>query len=263
MSKIESYAPGSFCWAELATSDTDSAERFYTEMFGWTAIHNPMPEGVYTIFQVDGNDAAAMYKAQPGMPPHWGVYFSVESADESAAKVASLGGKVIAGPFDVMEHGRMAVAQDPQGVTFCLWQAKAHIGAKHGGPLGQVMWPELSTPDPVGAVAFYGGLFGWTTNPQSGLETAQYIEWVNRGSHFGGLMPMRGDIWKGVPPHWMVYITVADCDERAAKAKELGAQVCVAPTDIPNVGRFSVITDAQGATFSLIQLGAAQRPAAA
>jgi len=68
------------------------------------------------------------------------------------------------------------------------------------------------------------------------------------------MMPMRGPEWKGVPPHWMIYITVADCDERAAKAKELGGAVCVPPTDVPNVGRFAVINDAQGATFSLIQM---------
>jgi hypothetical protein len=54
----------------------------------------------------------------------------------------------------------------------------------------------------------------------------------------------------------MIYISVADCDERAAKAKQLGAAICVPPTDIPNVGRFSVITDAQGAVFSLVQLTA-------
>jgi uncharacterized protein len=65
MAKIESYAPGSFCWAELATADADAAKQFYGDMFGWTAVDNPMPAGVYTIFQSDGNDAAAVYEAPP------------------------------------------------------------------------------------------------------------------------------------------------------------------------------------------------------
>src|SRR5438874_2564558 len=90
-----------------------------------------------------------------------------------------------------------------------------------------------------------------------------YVEWLNGKDHIGGLLPMRGGQWKGVPPHWMVYITVSDCDERAARAKELGATSCVPPTDIPNVGRFSVIKDAQGAVFSLIQLTARDHPATA
>ena len=257
MAKIESYAPGSFCWAELASTDAAAAKQFYTTMFGWTLTEFPMPEGVYTIFQADGNDAAAMCSARPGEPAHWNAYFSVANVDEAAAKIAPLGGKLIAGPFDVMQSGRMAVAQDPQGAMFSLWQAKGHIGATHGGPFGQVSWPELNTPDPVGAAAFYSGLFGWKTKPEAGLEKAEYIEWVNGKTSIGGLMPMRGPMWQGVPPHWMLYVTVADCDERAAKVKQLGGAVCVPPTSIPNVGRFSVVNDPQGSVFSLIQMNAA------
>jgi predicted enzyme related to lactoylglutathione lyase len=254
MAKIESHIPGSFCWAELATSDADSAKQFYSEMFGWTVTEQPIPEGTYYIFQSGGNDAAAMYVAPSGTPTNWGVYFSVANADESAAKVAPSGGKLIAGPFDVMDAGRMALVQDPQGAMFSLWQANRVIGITHGGPLNQACWPELNSPDPAGAVAFYSKLFGWKTKPESGFESAHYVEWVNGQSPMAGLMPMRGDEWKGVPPHWMIYISVANCDERAAKATELGAKICVQPTDIPNVGRFAVITDPEGATFSLIQM---------
>jgi predicted enzyme related to lactoylglutathione lyase len=263
MAKIENHTPGSFCWAELATSDLGGAKKFYNEMFGWTVLEQSVPGGVYVFFQSEGNDAAAIHAAQPGVPTHWGVYFSVAGVDDSAAKIAPSGGKILAGPFDVMDAGRMVVAQDPQGAAFSLWQPKAHIGFTHGGPLNQVCWPELTTPDPAGAVAFYSGLLGWKTKPDTGLDAAQYIEWINGQTHIGGLMPMRGDEWKGIPPHWMVYVSVADCDERAAKAKQLGATICVPPTDIPNVGRFSVITDAQGAVFSLVQLTATGRPVAA
>jgi len=263
MGKVESYVPGSFCWAELATSDLEAAKQFYTKMFGWTVIEHAMPEGAYVIFQSEGNDAAAAYKGPAGVPPHWGVYFSVANVDEAAAKVVPAGGKIVAGPFDVMDLGRMAVAQDPQGATFCMWQARRHIGATHGGPLNRVSWVELGTPDAAGAVAFYSAVFAWKTKPESGFDTAQYIEWINAGREIGGLMPMRGPEWKGIPPHWMIYVNVADCDERTAKARELGAQIRVPPTDIPNVGRFSIITDAQGAVFSLIQLTAVHQPAAA
>ena len=61
----------------------------------------------------------------------------------------------------------------------------------------------------------------------------------------------------------MIYITVADCDGSVAQAKQLGAAVCVAPTDIPHVGRFSVLTDAQGAVFSVIKLTGVQTSASA
>jgi predicted enzyme related to lactoylglutathione lyase len=159
--------------------------------------------------------------------------------------------------------GRMAVAQDPQGAVFSLWQAKRHIGATHGGPLGQVVWPELATSDPAGAAGFYTRLFGWKTKPETGVAEAPYTEWLNGAASIGGLLPMQGDQWQGVPPHWTIYITVADCEERAARAGHLGGKVCVPPTDIPNVGRFSVIADPQGAAFSLIQMTAMHHPATA
>src|SRR6187549_2282178 len=99
MSKIESYTPGSFCWAELAAKDAEAAKSFYSDLIGWTAVDQPMPQGVYTLFQVDGNDAAAVC-SPPGASGQWAVYFAVASADEAAAKIAASGGKIVAGPFD-------------------------------------------------------------------------------------------------------------------------------------------------------------------
>ncbi len=146
------------------------------------------------------------------------------------------------------------MASDPQGAPFMLWQAKNNLGATHGGPLNQVCWPELATPDPAGAVAFYSSLFDWGTQPATGFDTAYYIEWINAGQHIGGLIPMRGDkATAPPPPHWLLYVTVADCDASAAQAQQLGANICVPPTAIPGVGKFSVVTDPQGAVFSLIQ----------
>ena len=109
----------------------------------------------------------------------------------------------------------------------------------------------------------YTALLGWRTKPETGAESAPYVEWVTRWPHIGGLMPMRGDMWEGAPPHWMIDVTVADCDERAQHAGELGATICVSPTDIPNTGRFSVITDAQGAVFSIIQMASSHQQATA
>jgi predicted enzyme related to lactoylglutathione lyase len=253
MAKIESYSPGSFCWAELATTDAADAKRFYGDMFGWSALDHPMPNGVYTMFQLEGDDIGAVYQAPAGVPTNWGVYFAVADVNASAGQITALGGKIAMGPMDI-GSGIMVVAEDPQGAHFSLWQAKRHIGATYAGALGKIVWPELNTADPAGAIAFYGALLGWKTKPETGAETAPYVEWVNNGGSMGGLMPMRGDEWNGVPPHWMIYITVADCDERAEHAAEIGAKVCVPPTDIPNTGRFSVLSDPQGATFSIIRM---------
>ncbi len=75
----------------------------------------------YTCLLVDGRQVAgAMPPMMEGVPPHWNVYFNVESVDDTAAKVVELGGKVVAPPFDVPGVGRMAVLADPQGAMFNL-----------------------------------------------------------------------------------------------------------------------------------------------
>jgi predicted enzyme related to lactoylglutathione lyase len=262
MPRIESYEPGSFVWAELATSDAAAAKAFYCDLFGWTFNDSPMPNGTYTIFQSEGNDSAALYENNQ-MPPAWAIYFSTPDVDASAATVKELGGSIVMGPMDIGPPGIMAVAQDPRGMVFNLWQAKANIGLKHGGFLNRVMWPELYSSDPAASHAFYTGLLGWTSKPQTGFENAPYVEWVNHGQSIGGMVPMLGDAWKGVPEHWIVYVTVADCDERATRAVALGAKLRVPPHDIPNVGRFAVVVDPQGAAFAIIKMTATHQPATA
>ena len=78
------------------------------------------------------------------------------------------------------------------------------------------------------------------------------------GVGVGGMMQMEGDQWPAeMPDHWMVYFGTADTDAAASRAAELGGQICVPPTDIPDVGRFAVLSDPQGATFSIIKFAGA------
>lgn len=70
------------------------------------------------------------------------------------------------------------------------------------------------------------------------------------GKDNGGMMGMDGSEWKGIPPHWMIYVAVDDVDKTAAQCAKLGGTVCVPPTDIP-VGRFAVLNDPQGAAISI------------
>ena len=67
----------------------------------------------------------------------------------------------------------------------------------------------------------------------------------------GGIMPIPPKA-EGTPPNWGGYVTVDDVDATARKAEELGAKILVPLTDIPNVGRFFVLQDPQGAVISAI-----------
>lgn len=256
MPNIDNYKPGSFCWHELATTDQPAARKFYSTLFGWTVQENPMgPMGVYDIYQLEGRDAAAGYQLSPemlqqGVPVHWMLYIAVADADAAAAKVAGLGGKVLKGPFDVMDKGRMAVIADPTGAMFSLWQAK---GAGNGisGVHGSVCWADLSTGDSEAAKKFYEGLFGWkiSTSPE---DTSGYLHIQNGEDYIGGVQTqaMRNP---GAPPHWLIYFYVNDCDATATKAKELGATIYAGPMTLEKVGRFAVVADPQGGVFALFK----------
>jgi hypothetical protein len=81
----------------------------------------------------------------------------------------------------------------------------------------------------------------------------EYTEFQLDGQAIGGMMPM-GDMFPPeVPPHWLVYFAVQDCDATLASARDLGATVLAPPRDIP-VGRFAVMADPQRAAFAFIAL---------
>jgi uncharacterized protein len=254
---VEKHSPGSFCWAELATTDPAAAKSFYSRLFKWGAEDQSMGEGMsYTVLQVQGQAAAGMYGLTPdmlarGVPPHWMVHFTVLDASQTAAKAKDLGGTIVAGPLDAHDIGRMAVIEDPTGAKFAVWQPLRHIGATIVNEIGTPAWPELATRDTGKAEAFYTKLLGWGVKKSS--MPMPYTEWQLGGQSIGGMMEMNGQ-WGQAPPHWMVYIMVADCDAAAERAVQLGGTLCVPPTDIPKVGRFSVLGDPQGAYFSIIQV---------
>jgi predicted enzyme related to lactoylglutathione lyase len=259
MSERTELRPGSFCWPELATPDSAKAKAFYSGLFGWTPVDAPSSGGTYTFLQLRGMDVAALRTLSEkekgeGIPSYFLSYLSTASADASAARAAELGGAVLFGPFDVMGIGRMAVVRDPAGLVFALWEARGHIGARLVGEDDTLCWTEIVTPDEKGAEKFYCGLFGWTVKPSEGGGPAGYLEIYRDGQPIGGILPMKGKWWGDVPGHFMPYFLVPDCDAAAVKAAELGGGAMVPPTDIPHVGRFAVLHDDQGATFSVIAM---------
>lgn len=125
---------------------------------------------------------------------------------------------------------------------------------------GSFCWNELATSNLEICKTFYSELLGWKLERSAAVgEEMEYVEFAPEGScKLGGMYQMGKEYCDGagemMPPHWMSYIAVDDVDASAAKVWELGGKVCVPPTDIPNVGRFCVVNDPTGATFSLITL---------
>ncbi len=258
MPHIEKHPPGAFCWIELATTDQNAAKSFYGALFGWAVYDVPMgPNDCYTMFQLEGRDTAAAYtlrreQRSQGVPPHWMIYVGTESADTTADRAAQLEGKVLAPPFDVYDVGRMAVLQDPTGATFSVWQAKKHSGTGIAGVDGTLCWADLSTPNQERAGSFYSGLFGWKIVKEDEDPAHNYWHIVN-GEEFIGGIPPASQRNPNIPPHWLAYFAVSDCDAKATKAKQLDAKLFLPPMNVEDVGRMAVLADPQGAVFAIFQ----------
>jgi len=254
-----SYAQGTPNWVDLQTTDQPASKAFYAGLFGWTFDDQPMSEAsdapVYSMAMLGDQAVAAIAPQSPdlaaaGAPPVWNTYIAVDSVDDAVAKVGAAGGQVAMEPFDVMDAGRMAVALDPSGAPVALWQADQHIGATLVNEPGTLTWNELITTDPE-AARFYEQVLGLTTSTMD-MGSGAYTLFETGGQQVGGATEPQ---MAGVPNHWHVYFAVADTDAAAARAAELGGSVVVQPFDTP-AGRIALLTDPQGAAFSVIQQAA-------
>lgn len=251
------YAPGTFCWADVRSIDQDGTKAFYSELFGWTAVDQPIGDGIYySTMLKDGHSVAAISPMSPEMcalkvPQHWGSYISVADADAATQKARELGATILAEPFHVFTAGRMAVIKDPSGAIVSLWQPIDHMGAELAGDTGSRCWTELLTNDTAAACAFYRALFGWTiATDMPGPETYTVFQ---KGDHLvGGMMPIPCEGGE-IPPHWAVYFAVSNADETIAKTQELGGQVWFGPMDVAEIGRIATLSDPQGGAFSILQ----------
>ena len=170
MAHIEKHAPGSFCWVELCTSDQPAAKAFYTALLDWESVDAPMgPDAYYTTFTLQTRKAAACYtlradELKQGIPPHWNLYVSVDSADAATRKASECNGTVFCGPFDVATHGRTSTIADPTGAVFCIWEAKNHPGIGVQGEASSFCWADLRRPIRRGPPCFIrsclGGRYG-------------------------------------------------------------------------------------------------------
>jgi len=122
----------------------------------------------------------------------------------------------------------------------------------NNAPPGRFVWYDLMVADEKAGLDFYNALVGWGAQPFAGQEP--YMMFTREEIPLGGVMALE-KAPPNTPPHWLGYVHVSDIDASTARAKELGGEVMHPPTDIPDVGRFSVISDPQGAVICLFEPG--------
>lgn len=246
------YQSGTPCWIDLVVPDQQKALDFYSGFLGWTGEMGPRETGGYSVCTLKGRPVAGIMSAQsvpgdqPPPPTVWTSYFATDDASATERAITEAGGNILIPTMDVMSLGRMAIAADPTGAVFGIWQAKDFAGAGITNEPGALVWNELNTTDKDAAAAFYAKALGIETVPMEGAKN--YFSLNVNGRAVGGLQETDKP---ETPSHWLVYFAVADADAAAAKVTANGGSVTQPPFDM-EAGRLALVKDSQGAPFAFI-----------
>lgn len=256
VTRSEPWPVGTPCWVDLGVDDMDKARAFYGELFGWQMDPGPPEAGGYTMCLKGARSAAGVGpKQQPEQPSAWVTYLAADDVEDAVAKVKEHGGQVLMEPMDVMEVGRMAIAVDPAGSVFGIWQAGEHHGVGIADEPGSLTWSEHMSRDWETSKQFYASVFGWEFDDMSEGEF-EYAAFTVDGNTAGGIGALTDDTPEEVPAHWRTYFHVEDVDASVTTVERLGGSVHAPPWDTP-FGRMAAVQDDQGATFMLMSPPAA------
>ncbi|RII11822.1 27 kDa antigen Cfp30B [Streptomyces sp. YIM 130001] len=255
----EGFPEGAPCWLDAQLPDVEAGKRFYGALFGWTFDEGAGPEyGRYAEAYSDGKRVAALAPKRDGrMPTVWNVYLATPDARAVAARIREAGGQLVTEPTTVGSYGTLALAADPEGAVFGLWQADEHPGFGKQQEPDSFCWTEVYARDKGLVDPFYEGVFGYGgfEVPDAGVP---FRTWSPAGAEAGpetavaGRSAVTGEFPTEMPAHFLVYFRVADCDRAAATAQRLGGRIRAEPFDTP-FGRMAALVDDQGAVFAVMQ----------
>ncbi|MFK0233794.1 VOC family protein [Streptomyces vinaceus] len=256
------FPEGAPCWVDAMFKDVEGAKTFYSDVLGWTFGESSSQYGNYTQAYSDGKAVAAVVPPMPGAeaPSQWCLYFASPDAAATAEKIKAAGGQLMMEPMQVGAFGTMAIAKEPSGAVFGVWQPGEHRGFEKLGEPGAYAWAEVFTRDPDKADGFLAQVFAYGAQriePGDDPETAgmdfKIFSIGGKDNAVLGRMKMGDEFPPEIPPYVQVYFAVPDCDEAVAKAKKHGGALHFGPMDSP-FGRFAALTDQQGAAFAVIDL---------
>jgi predicted enzyme related to lactoylglutathione lyase len=246
-------APNGFIWYDLMTADIPGAMRFYASLFGWSGEESGPADRSYTVLSAGDAKIGGLMAMPPGTPrPNWIGYIGVDDVDAKAAAITEAGGYIYHAPEDIPHVGRFAVAADPDGAPFIVFNpAHVDLGAAFRPMVpGHVGWNELHAADPERAFAFYAGLFGWTKGPAHDMgPMGTYQIFATGGPDAGGIVKTSA----AMPhPFWVYYFGVESVGASIAVAREAGGQIVNGPHQVPGGGWIAHGMDPQGALFALV-----------
>ena len=251
MATRNGYAEGIPAWVDLRTPEVPDALAFYAALFGWEYREEDTSPGVYHTALRRGLPAAGIGSFQDGAPQAWTSYFAVDDADSVATLIEESGGTILLTPSPVGTSGRLALAGDPTGAVFGIWEAGEHFGAAIVNEHGGLNWNELITDDMDQARLFYDTVFAYESEVEDWGEGHFYTTFkVGDRGIAGGAVKPRPEI----PNHWNVYFAVNDAARAVETAATEGGTVLREARETEEVGIIARLADPYGAAFTIIEL---------
>jgi uncharacterized protein len=245
------WPAGTPCWVDLSSPDLPRAVEFYGSVLGWRLVDKGAEFGHYHIAEVDGRAAAGVGPVMTeGQPSAWTVYLATDDADGTAKLITENGGSLLFAPMDVPDQGRMAIATDPTGGAFGIWEAAGMVGTGVYNEPGGLVWEDARLTDTAAGKRFYSKVFGYSYQPVPGAPD-DYGTFHTDGDPLGGMGGMMGAP-EGTPSHWVAYFAVADADAAVAAVEAGGGTVLMPAQDTP-YGRMAAVADPFGAGFMIMQ----------
>lgn len=240
------WPAGTPCWVDYSAPDLEGAKAFYADLLGWKFTGGDPEYGGYMTCELDGLAAGGI---APQMDPNgsgWTTYFATDDAAAHSEKISAAGGTVVVPPMQVGPMGTMAIALDPGGNVFGLWQSGLNTGVQVHNEPGALAWNEASVDDVASAQAFYSAVFGYRFEEIEGADG--YSTFAVDDRPLGGL----GGRVDGAAKGWTCCFAVASTDAAVETVTAAGGRVTMPGTDTP-WGRFAVLEDPWQQPFSVMQ----------
>lgn len=253
---------GSHIWYELMTTDPDGAKRFYEAVIPGLAIGDRLPgdQDYRMINRSDGGMLGGVLgltdeMCSHGARPIWMGYIGADDVDATVRDIEARGGKALMPAFDIPQ-GRIAMVADPQGNPFYIMKPIPPAGqeGKQSDVFSpteeqRVAWNELTTEVPDAARAFYGELFGWSSDEFMPMgELGEYRFFAHRGTTIGAVCRPG----QGGSAGWRYYIRVPSISKAVEAVGQSGGTIAMGPHEVPGGDHIIIGQDPQGAEFALV-----------
>ncbi|MFE9258540.1 VOC family protein [Streptomyces sp. NPDC006879] len=257
---VAADAVGAPCWLSLMARDRQAAERFYSAVLGWRFRSGGFGRA-FSVAEMDGVPVAGIgaMAGELAVPVAWTVYFSVDDADDTVARIRERGGTVGVGPVSYPPRGRAALAADPEGAGFGIWEGQVLSDWRVGD--GETpAWLELHTKNAFDAAVFYGEVLEWASDGGYGSCEVSYEEdqvvLRRDGRPVARLNSGPVEAAAAKPqlrPRWLVHFKVPDLEEAQSKVLESGGSIVPEAEPWEGGKLRATVSDPDGGLFTLDQ----------